>query len=73
MRTTLNLPADLVRETQALYNAENRSNAVEKALKDAIRFKKLQMLMALKGRIDFDEASVEKLREAETGEQEAPR
>ncbi|MGE5551371.1 MAG: type II toxin-antitoxin system VapB family antitoxin [Bacteroidota bacterium] len=73
MRTTLNLPDDLVRETQALYNADNRSNAVENALKDAIRFKKLQMLMALKGRIDFDAASIEKLREAEAGEREAPR
>lgn len=70
MRTTLNLPADLVRETQALYNADNRSNAVENALKDAIRYKKLQMLVALKGRIDFDTASIAKLREAESLEPE---
>lgn len=73
MRTTLNLPDDLVRETQALYNPHNRSDAVENALKDAIRFKKLQMLTALKGRIGFDEASVEKMREAEADESEAPR
>lgn len=73
MRTTLNLPADLVRETQALYNPDNRSNAVENALKDAIRFKKLQMLMALKGRIEFDATSIEKLREAETVEPDTPR
>lgn len=73
MRTTLNLPDDLVRETQALYNPDNRSNAVENALKDAVRYKKLQMLIALKGKIDFDEASVEKLREAEADEPDAPR
>ena len=73
MRTTLNLPDDLVRETQALYNSDNRSNAVENALKDAIRYKKLQMLIALKGKIDFDGASVDKLREAEADEPEAPR
>jgi Arc/MetJ family transcription regulator len=55
MRTTLNISDDIIAETQALYDAKNRSNAVEQALKDAIRFKKLQKLFALKGKVDFDE------------------
>jgi Arc/MetJ family transcription regulator len=68
MRTTINISDNVIKETQALYNTNNKSNAVENALKDAIRFKKLQMLMELKGKITFDEKSVEDLRRAEIDE-----
>lgn len=65
MRTTLNISDDLIAETQAIYNAKNRSNAVEQALKDAIRYKKLQKLFALKGKVDFDEEYLEAQKRAE--------
>ncbi|MGI6669839.1 MAG: type II toxin-antitoxin system VapB family antitoxin [Acetivibrionales bacterium] len=65
MRTTLNISDDIIAETQALYDAKNRSNAVEQALKDAIRFKKLQKLFALKGKVDFDEEYLEAQKRAE--------
>jgi Arc/MetJ family transcription regulator len=68
MRTTLNISDDVLKETEELYNTKNRSNAVENALKDAIRFKKLQMLTNLKGKISFDEKSVKNLRSAEINE-----
>jgi Arc/MetJ family transcription regulator len=68
MRTTINISDDVLKETEELYNTENRSNAVENALKDAIRFKKLQMLTNLKGKISFDEKSVKNLRSAEINE-----
>jgi Arc/MetJ family transcription regulator len=68
MRTTLNLSESVIRETQQLYNTENRSNAVESALKDAIRYKKLKILMNLKGKIEFDEIYLEQQRRAEIDE-----
>jgi Arc/MetJ family transcription regulator len=70
MRTTLNISDDVIAETQAIYDSKNRSNAVEQALKDAIRFKKLQKLFALKGKITFDEEYLEEQRRAEIDESE---
>ena len=70
MRTTLNLSDSIVAETQALYDSKNRSNAVEQALKDAIRYKKLQKLFALKGKISFDEDYLKEQRRAEVNESE---
>ncbi len=68
MRTTINIAEEILKEAEELYNTTNRSNAIETALKDAIRFKKLQMLMDLKNRIEFDEKTVEHLRRAEIDE-----
>ena len=68
MRTTLNLSEDVIKETEAIYDAKSKSEMVEMALKDAIRYKKLQRFMKLKGNIEFDEDSVEKMRRAEIEE-----
>lgn len=68
MRTTINISEEILKETEALYNTKNRSKAVENALKDAIRLKKLQLLMDLKGKLNFDEEKVEKMRSAEIDE-----
>ena len=68
MRTTINISDSVVKETQALYNTSNKSKAIESALKDAIRLKKLQGFVNLKGKITFDEDSVDKLRRAELDE-----
>lgn len=68
MRTTINVADEILAETQALYNNSNRSQAIECALKDAIRFKKIEMLVKLKNEIDFDEETIEKLREEEIDE-----
>lgn len=70
MRTTLNVSEDIIKETEALYKTDNRSKAVENALKDAIRLKKQQLLMQLKGNLDFDEEAVKNLRSAEIHETE---
>jgi len=42
MRTTLNISDDVIREAEAVYKAKSRSEMVENALKDAVRYKKLQ-------------------------------
>jgi metal-responsive CopG/Arc/MetJ family transcriptional regulator len=68
MRTTLNLSEQVVKEVEALYGSGNRSRAVEKALEDAIKNKKLQAFMALKGRVAIDEEAVKRIREVETDE-----
>jgi len=68
LRTTINISEEILKETEALYNTKNRSKAVENALKDAIRLKKLQLLMDLKGKLNFDEEKVEKMRSAEIDE-----
>lgn len=65
MRITLNISDSIIAETQTLYGSKNRSNAVEQALKDAIRYKKLQNLFALKGKIIFDEEYLVEQRRAE--------
>ena len=68
MRTTINIPDDVVREAESLYNTTTRSKAIENALKDAIRFKKLQLFMQLKSKIHFDEEAIRNLREKEIDE-----
>lgn len=68
MRTTLNLSEQIVREVEALYGSGNRSKAVEKALEDAIKQKKLQAFVALKGKVAIDKEAVKRIRQAEIGE-----
>lgn len=68
MRTTLNISEQILKETEALYETDNRSKAVESALKDAIRLKKQNMLMQLKGNIHFDEEAIKKIRGIEIDE-----
>jgi metal-responsive CopG/Arc/MetJ family transcriptional regulator len=70
MRTTLNLSEQIVKEVEALYGTDNRSKAVEKALEDAIKQKKLQAFMSLKGRVAIDEEAVKRIRKAEIDENE---
>ncbi len=68
MRTTINLSDQVVREVESLYKTTNRSKAVENALVDAIRFHKLMALMALKGKLEFDETFLEDQWKAELDE-----
>ncbi len=70
MRITLNLADELVKEVEGLYGSGNRSKAIEKALAEAVRFKKLRAFMDLKGCVSLDEEAVQKIREAELAEHE---
>lgn len=65
VRTTLNLTEKLVKEVESLYGSGNRSKAIEKALEEAVQFKKLKAFMDLKGRVALDEEAVRNIREAE--------
>ena len=70
MRTTINISENLIKEAEAIYKVNSRSETIENALKDAVRFKKLQQFMDLKGKIEFDEEAIRKMRSAEIEESE---
>jgi len=65
MRTTINISEDVIKEAEALYDTKNRSKAVENAIKDALRFRRLKEFMQLKSKISFDEEAIKSLREKE--------
>ena len=68
MRTTLNISEDILKETEALYQTDNRSKAVENALRDAIKLKKIEAFKQLKGKIQFDISTMYDLRSLENDE-----
>lgn len=69
MRTTLNISDSLLKETTALYGTENRSKAVEDALRrDAIKMKRIEAFKQLKGKIHFDIESIDNIRSLENDE-----
>ena len=65
MRTTINIDDQLIKETETIYKAESRSKAIESALRDALRMKKMETLKSLIGKIEFDEEAMRDLRESD--------
>jgi len=63
MRTTINLPDDLIREMEAAYHAESRSKAIEQAILDALQMKRMEQLREFIGHIEFDEQAISEARE----------
>jgi Arc/MetJ family transcription regulator len=54
MRTTVTLGDDVARELMALTSARTRTEAVNQALRDWVRWKKLDRLRALRGKLAID-------------------
>ncbi len=54
MRTTLNIPDDLVVEVQRLSGEKTRTQAIVTVMEDYVRRKKMEDLLALRGRISID-------------------
>ncbi|MCK6530386.1 type II toxin-antitoxin system VapB family antitoxin [Myxococcota bacterium] len=54
MRTTLDLPEDLLRDLQRVTGAPTRREAVVVALEDFIRRQRLLRVAAAAGQLDFD-------------------
>ena len=63
MRTTINIPDNIVKETEAIYKAGSRSKSIECALLDALQHKKLEQLKEFIGKIEFDEEAINELRD----------
>ena len=54
MRTTLNIPDDLVIEVQRLSGEKTRTQAIVTVMEDYVRRKKMEDLLALRGKISID-------------------
>lgn len=54
MRATLNIPDELITEVQNLTGAKSKTKAVVTAIQEFIRKKRMEQLLALKGRIEID-------------------
>lgn len=54
MRTTLNIPDDLINEVQKVSGEKSKTKAIVKTMKEYIRQKKIMELIALKGKINID-------------------
>lgn len=54
MRTTLNLPEELLDDALQLTQAKNKTQVIVMALEDLIRRHRLQKLKDYKGKLDLD-------------------
>jgi len=54
MRTTLNLPAELLEKARKAVGAKTRTEAIIRGLEELIRRKNINELIALKGKIHLD-------------------
>jgi len=55
MRTTLNLETGLLEELMALSDVKSKSNAVNEAIAEYVRRRKLQRLKSLSGQVELDQ------------------
>ena len=54
MRATLNIPDDLILEAQRATGEKSKTKAITAAVQEYIRQKKIQDLLALRGKIKID-------------------
>ncbi|MEQ8239659.1 MAG: type II toxin-antitoxin system VapB family antitoxin [Cyclobacteriaceae bacterium] len=54
MRTTLDLPEELIKEALEITGAKTKSQLIKDALENQIRQIKRQRLLTFKGKIDLD-------------------
>jgi len=64
MRTTLDIPEELLHDVTAIFKTKKRNEAVRLALSDFVRRNRRGRILALKGKLDIEDASPE-LEEAE--------
>ncbi len=54
MRSTLNIPDDLLSEVQKITGEKSKTKAIVAAMQEYIRQKKIKELLALRGKIKID-------------------
>ena len=54
MRATLNIPDELIDEVQRLSGQKTKTQAIVTVMEDYVRRKKLEVLLALRGKISID-------------------
>ena len=59
MRTTVDLPEELMSDLMALSKIRKKKDAVRAALEEFVRRKKLEKLLALPGKIEISDVTAE--------------
>lgn len=59
MRTTVDLPEELMSDLMALAKTRKKKDAVKIALEEFVRRKKLEKLLALPGKIEISDVTAE--------------
>ncbi len=59
MRATLNIPDDLMAEVQKATGEKSKTKAITAAMKEFIRQKQIKKLLALRGKVQIDDATGE--------------
>jgi len=54
MRATLNIPDELLEEVRNITGAKSKTKAVVTAVQEFVRKKRMEQLLALKGKIEID-------------------
>ena len=54
MRTTIDLPDDLIREAEVVYKTKTKTALIIHALEKLVQAKKIEDLRSLRGKIDLD-------------------
>ena len=54
MRTTLDIPEDLLDEARRLAGTSSKTATVVYSLQELIRYKRIQQIRKLKGKLDLD-------------------
>ncbi len=72
MRATLNIPDELIREVQAISGEKSKTRAIITVMENYVRQKKMEELLALKGKIkieyDWEKGEKEEMMAAEERE-----
>ena len=72
MRATLNIPDELLRDVQSLSGETSKTGAIVVAMEDFVRRRRMESLIALKGKVaidyDWQQAEQEELLAAEERE-----
>lgn len=55
MKTTLNIPAELIKEAMTTAKSKTKTDAVIAGLKELIRKKKIEKILSLAGKLEFSD------------------
>jgi hypothetical protein len=53
MKTTLNLPDDLIKKTMKISGSRTKTAAIVTAMEEYLRRKKLEEIIGMEGKLDF--------------------
>lgn len=63
MRTTINIPDDMIQEIMKYTHSKSRTDAVNKALHDWVYHQKLNRFLELRGKTEFDHIEIDNITE----------